>query len=356
LCIWFIIYNCSTQTHISNSIVINGTQNGHKHWTSGWFGDRAVEIPEAAIANTVVEQRLVSFVHGSDGRLQQDDAVVLKVLDWYIQYNRAKLYNVNTEEKNKVTITTALQEGALSERIASLGSGESFTKTMDDGSSNTLSVAVCETTESADDVIDYATVRFYFGNSNSGTDLCADSVIRPIDGAQQQLYPDPNKPNNDSSNTTTTNNAAVVDTVPVDQQENVADTAPIDQQENVADDTDAAPTDYGILETEKHGEQDEPLSTAMIAVIAASAIFALCLAAIVACACQRRSRKPAAAPSRFRNADDKDLVVVRKPVIDRTQTQDMSETEDASSGDSSNGSLGDGENGGIICEIPRVEL
>ena len=142
---------------------------------SGWFADRAIEIDPstdfAAAENNVIEQRLVSFVHYSDSNLLlPDDVVLIKVGDWHIQYNRAKLYNVDAEEENAVTVTIASSEAVVSELSATLRAGQMYWEP--ESGDNILMVAVCEAVEFGDTQVDYAVVRFYYGSTSSAINLC----------------------------------------------------------------------------------------------------------------------------------------------------------------------------------------
>ena len=139
-------------------------QNGHKHWISGWFADRAIEIDPFAdlvdVDKSFIEKRLVSFVHYGDDNLQPEDAVLILVADkWHIQYNRAKRYNVDTKQPNTVTVTTALRDSAVSDRRAALVAGQSYFN-------GNLVVAVCETVELGENELDYAVIRIYQGTSD----------------------------------------------------------------------------------------------------------------------------------------------------------------------------------------------
>jgi len=67
--------------------------NGHKHWLLKWFEDRAITVNPVA-GTALVE--LAAFVHYD--KTSESHAVVVNVGDYYLQYNRAKAFNVGTEE------------------------------------------------------------------------------------------------------------------------------------------------------------------------------------------------------------------------------------------------------------------
>lgn len=117
---------------------------------------------------------MVSFVHYGDNRMESDDVVLLKVGHWHIQYNRAKLYNVDVEEPNTVTVTSASSDFALSERSAALQAGESYSETINP-LGHSLMVAICEMVEMGDSEVDYAVIRIYQGLD--GMNLCD----KPVD-------------------------------------------------------------------------------------------------------------------------------------------------------------------------------
>ena len=147
---------------------------------------RAVEIdPSTDLASgNVVEKCLISFVHYSDSNLLPEDTVLLKVGDWHIQYNRAKLYNVEVDDvPNTVTVTTASGDLDPSERNAALLVGERHSQVVEFG--DHLVVAVCEALQLGDNEVDYAVVRIYQG-SEEGIDLCeaTQRVSHPLDHRQ----------------------------------------------------------------------------------------------------------------------------------------------------------------------------
>ena len=111
-------------------------QNGHKHWISGWFDDRAETINPFSMSTVV--RRMVSFVHYSHAELQDDDVVLLRVGNLYINFNLAEDYNQDTDVPNTVTVTEADSDESLSFRRAALSRGESF---IEDG----VVIAVCDT-------------------------------------------------------------------------------------------------------------------------------------------------------------------------------------------------------------------
>jgi hypothetical protein len=136
--------------------------NGHKHWHSGWFQDRTTQIfPFQSQAGSVNRRRLVSFVEYSNPKMLPNDIVLIRCGSIYIQYNRAKGYNVDSSEANRVTVSEGFVDGDLSKRLASLASGEKYTYQNFEESGKALIVQVCTITIEISGVIDYADVRIY---------------------------------------------------------------------------------------------------------------------------------------------------------------------------------------------------
>jgi Gametolysin peptidase M11 len=137
--------------------------NGHKQWYSGWFQDRAVEV-YPLLYNGIIQNRIVSFVEYSNPHMHHEDLVQLKCGTLFIQYNRAKGYNVDSSEPDRVTISEGFVDGGLSKRVASLGSGEKYLYPNFDGSGKELVIQVCGVTADLLGVIDYADVRVYIND------------------------------------------------------------------------------------------------------------------------------------------------------------------------------------------------
>ena len=116
-------------------------QNGQKHWISGWFDDRAYEVDLSSEGS--VYKRLVAFVDYGDESLHHDDLVLIRVGNLYIQYNRAKGYNINSEKPNTVTITKAESDNDVSDSVAALLAGESYSYHNYDEDGNRLIIEVC---------------------------------------------------------------------------------------------------------------------------------------------------------------------------------------------------------------------
>jgi hypothetical protein len=153
-----------------------GLQNAYKHWISGWFQDRAVVIDPS---KGPVEKRLVSFVHYSDDEaMSSDDVVLIRIGNLYLQYNRAKLYNIDADLPNTVTITYSASDEVVSDRLAALSDGELFEYKNFDGSGQALVVQVCSMVqfESASQ-FDFSIVRLYLDDGVHDWSTCNPEYI-----------------------------------------------------------------------------------------------------------------------------------------------------------------------------------
>jgi hypothetical protein len=126
--------------------------------------------------NGPVEKRLVSFVHYCDDndQLLRNDAVLIRIGSLYLQYNRAKNYNMDTDMPNTVTITHAIADDDVSDRLAALSAGETFeymysaSSAYDSANQNRyLIVQVCSAVQYNTSQIDYAMIRIYFRDDDN---------------------------------------------------------------------------------------------------------------------------------------------------------------------------------------------
>ncbi|CAB9499848.1 glutathione Stransferase [Seminavis robusta] len=155
--------------------------NGHKNWISGWFQDRAVHIDPIVESSRLF--RLVTFVD-YDKPMHQSDVVLIRVGNYYVQYNRAKGINIDTGmNADTVTITYARDHVSDSEAIAGLASGQAQQLSNYKGTGLDLVVEVCEvgTAEGASSVISMAR-QAIFGETLS--------PYSPIDYAWVSIYLD----------------------------------------------------------------------------------------------------------------------------------------------------------------------
>lgn len=152
--------------------------NAHKHWISGWFDDRSVDIEENLLLHRAMGAPLVSFVDASNEDLPQSEAVVLKVKHLYVQYNRAKGYNSGTfkDQKDRVTVNYAESEDDVSDLVAELAVNETYVHASFDEAGNDLIIQVCSVGVEALAGIDYAVVSVHLDDGFQ-TSICGDSSI-----------------------------------------------------------------------------------------------------------------------------------------------------------------------------------
>jgi hypothetical protein len=142
-------------------------QNGHKHWISGWFDSRAVEVEP--LREGTVSLRLAGFVLSlNDTSLSEDDAFVVRVgNDLYLQYNRGTGYNVDTMFPNTVTITQDMgidHDGSIHLAALSVGERYKFPNYSDKG--HPLIIEVCQPPNSlpVDESGNFATISIHVDN------------------------------------------------------------------------------------------------------------------------------------------------------------------------------------------------
>ena len=265
-------------------------------------------------------------MHASDERLEVGDKVVIKVGDWFLQYNRAKLYNFQTEEKDTVTVTQATSEEGLSQRLATLIAGQAYFE-VQDGSLN-LAVAVCENTVSeSDDVIDYAVVRFHQGVSD-GSDLCSRQDVTDLSNIVKanSTVADIPEMENTSDNVQINVTGHLYPTDSGDDEHSDQKPDNYNDEEN----GDQKPDSY-ILERKKDSEEstiwDNPFLTTCLAL---SCLLLLSVSAFITYKCLHR-RDAASTKPRIRPVSHKhDHKKLRRRI-----TLDVSETEDSDSSDAS---------------------
>jgi hypothetical protein len=135
-----------------------------------------------------MHKRLVSFVHYSDhDSMFHDDVVLIRAgSNLFIQYNRAKGYNEDTDMPDTVTITEAESIDAVSNRVAALYAGESYAFNNFDFQNNTLIIEVCSLVQfAAEYTLDYGIVSIYLDDGVQKSSC--NSVYTP----QPTATPDP---------------------------------------------------------------------------------------------------------------------------------------------------------------------
>lgn len=154
--------------------------NGHKNWVAGWFQDRE-NYATPSMPNPILS-RLVAFVDYENVNLDDSDVVLMRVGQYYIQYNRAKGLNIDTGmHKDKVSITYAKDHVSDSEAVAGVSEGESLRLPNYRNTGYDLIVEVCEFgTDGQKDLVS-STKQVIFGGNDS-------SLYAPFDYAWVSVY------------------------------------------------------------------------------------------------------------------------------------------------------------------------
>jgi Gametolysin peptidase M11 len=172
--------------------------DGHDQWNSGWFEDRkrVVDLKRNADVGTAagpVLQRLVSFVDYGDESMKQNDMVLLRIGDMYLQYNRAKGYNSETVLPDTVTVTEGVGLSGRSYRLAALKQGESFVNTNYTKNGPALVIQVCTIFRQPIGTMDYADISIHLEDGvqqsacppGTGKPV-RDSLLRRMDNSRQR--------------------------------------------------------------------------------------------------------------------------------------------------------------------------
>lgn len=114
--------------------------NGQKNWQLGWFFRRQHSVsPEALASGRLI--RLATFVDYTIA--DYDEPVLVQIEDMYLQFNKAKAFNIDTEEKqNQVTITRKTKSG--SDALSGLSVGGIYAEFFFGQRRRTLIVEACD--------------------------------------------------------------------------------------------------------------------------------------------------------------------------------------------------------------------
>lgn len=83
--------------------------NGQNHWQLGWYSDRAISVDPAASPGIYT---VAAFVDYSLTRPNEYVVIEIQGLALYLQYNRAKSFNVDTgDHMDRLTITQQTEDG-----------------------------------------------------------------------------------------------------------------------------------------------------------------------------------------------------------------------------------------------------
>jgi Gametolysin peptidase M11 len=115
--------------------------NGFNSWRFGWYSTRHLSHNPLTGGDRLV--KLATFVDFK--KTAADEVVLVNIANqYYIEYNRAKGFNVHTEHAvNQVSVTQPNAQGT--NRLGALSAGQQYTVTNFSGSGKTLIIAACKT-------------------------------------------------------------------------------------------------------------------------------------------------------------------------------------------------------------------
>lgn len=115
--------------------------NGYKNWQLGWYKDRQLNLDSTSSFDEGHLLKLASFVDYS--RTDYDEYVLIVVAnEFYLAFNLAMDFNIDTEEKrNQVTVTASGESG--SESLAGLKEQEFYRVPNFQNSKKELVIKVC---------------------------------------------------------------------------------------------------------------------------------------------------------------------------------------------------------------------
>lgn len=115
--------------------------NGYNSWKLGWYGTRHLSHNPLTQGDRLV--KLATFVDFDKTAI--DESVVINISDkYFLEYNRAKGFNIDTEhKKNQVTVTESQAAGTSS--LAGLSAGSQHKIDNFNGSGKSLIIVACKT-------------------------------------------------------------------------------------------------------------------------------------------------------------------------------------------------------------------
>jgi len=145
--------------------------NGAKNWITGWYASKSIDI-SSIIGNDSSSLfwigNLTAFVDFDRTSTADRQYVLIKLNNLYIQFNRAKRFNIGTREAiDRVTVVS--QENKISQLRAHLGEGQQYK-----GDGYTIEVCTMQVLNYDDESTDYAELSIYVDGTRSG---CLESVV-----------------------------------------------------------------------------------------------------------------------------------------------------------------------------------
>jgi surface protein len=152
--------------------------NGAKHAQLGWFQSKQLDLTIQDIQSLNTPVTVAAFVDYDKAQSRSDMNVIVSVgSSLYIQYNRAKAHNVDTEQPDTVTVTMDLGLGGRSLRLAALQVGE--TSQVNAGKGVQLNFKVCSVQVGDSNTPDTAVVSISSGGDNCGAPPVVIQVAAP---------------------------------------------------------------------------------------------------------------------------------------------------------------------------------
>jgi hypothetical protein len=123
---------------------------------------------------------LVSFVDYSSFVLEDNDAVLLRVGPLFMQFNRAKDYNIDTGSPDAVTVTEVVDGQDYSNALAALSKRKSIVYPDFNGSGYDLVIEICDLVINTDEgSLDYAMVSTHLNDGLQESQCAYQPTVAP---------------------------------------------------------------------------------------------------------------------------------------------------------------------------------
>jgi hypothetical protein len=149
--------------------------NAQNHWAFGWFNDRSITIDPSVR----VKIKLLGFVDYKKADRGTEYVIAKIGENHYLQFNRAKLHNIDTEEAaDQLVIIEDLGGRNGTSLVAALDDGNNiYIEANFENSRSPLNVQVCKTvTGDTDQDIDWMEVSIGYGSTDCDARLTRDTV------------------------------------------------------------------------------------------------------------------------------------------------------------------------------------
>jgi hypothetical protein len=163
--------------------------NAQNHWAFGWFNDRSITIDPSVR----VKIKLLGFVDYKKADRGTEYVIAKIGENHYLQFNRAKLHNIDTEEAaDQLVIIEDLGGRNGTSLVAALDDGNNiYIEANFENSRSPLNVQVCKTVKGdTDQDIDWMEVSIGYGSADCDARLTRDTV-QPTPQPSPQPTPKP---------------------------------------------------------------------------------------------------------------------------------------------------------------------